>query len=117
MPEIHAIDDTYIDSIIKAADSYNPSLNKTQGVQFRELIKLLRDYSEQQTPDSLIGQSELVQTYGDMIAKGVPANIKTYRVAMDEKRNLTNSIYAWWPNGKIFFIKSILDADLDALPN
>ncbi len=115
MSEIQPIDDAYIDSIIKAVGSYNPSLNKTQGVQFRELIKLLRDYSEQ-IGDGLIQQSELVQTYTAMIAKGIPATVKTYRIITDEKRNLTNSVYEWWPNGKIFFIKSVLDAEIDPLP-
>lgn len=114
MSEIQPINDAYIDSIIKAADTYNPNLSKTQGTQLRELIKLMRDRFEQQLSDGPMQQSELVETYSYMIAKGVPVTLKTYRVAVDEKRNSTNSIYEWWPNGKIYFIKSILD---DQLPN
>ncbi|MDB4922072.1 hypothetical protein [Mucilaginibacter sp.] len=46
------ITDAYIDSIINANDPYNPNLNKTQGVQLRALVKLLRDSLEQQIADS-----------------------------------------------------------------
>ncbi|WP_293787277.1 hypothetical protein [uncultured Pedobacter sp.] len=45
MPQIPPITDAYIDEIIKAPDAYNPTLNKTQGVKLRELIKLMRDRS------------------------------------------------------------------------
>jgi hypothetical protein len=45
MPQIPPITDAYIDEIIKASDVYNPTLNKTQGVKLRELIKLMRDRS------------------------------------------------------------------------
>jgi hypothetical protein len=47
MPQIPPITDAYIDEIIKAPDAYNPTLNKTQGVKLRELIKLMRDKLEQ----------------------------------------------------------------------
>lgn len=43
MPIIPPITDAYIDEIIKAPDAYNPTLNKTQGIKLRELIKLMRD--------------------------------------------------------------------------
>ncbi|KRT15677.1 hypothetical protein ASU31_13510 [Pedobacter ginsenosidimutans] len=43
MPHIPPITDAYIDEIIKAPDAFNPTLNKTQGVKLRELIKLMRD--------------------------------------------------------------------------
>ncbi|MFI5136249.1 MAG: DUF5977 domain-containing protein [Sphingobacteriales bacterium] len=46
---IGPVTDAYIDSIINANDPYNPNLNKTQGVQLRALIKLLRDRLEQET--------------------------------------------------------------------
>jgi len=47
MPQIPPITDAYIDEIIKAPDAYNPTLNKTQGVKLRELIKLFRDKLDQ----------------------------------------------------------------------
>lgn len=47
MPQTLPITDAYIDEIIKAQDAYNPTLNKTQGVKLRELIKLMRDEIEQ----------------------------------------------------------------------
>lgn len=47
MPHIPPITDAYIDEIIKAPDAYNPTLNKTQGVKLRELIKLFRDKLDQ----------------------------------------------------------------------
>jgi len=118
MSEIQPINDAYIDSIIKATDTYNPNLNKTQGIQLRELIKLMRDRFEQQLANGLGGSTtaEAVQTYAAMIAKGVPIAMKTYEVATDEKRNLTNSIYQLWPDGKLFFIQSALDSDLAPEP-
>ena len=48
MSQIPTIDDSYIDGIIVSSGSYNASLNKTQGVQLRALIKLLRDWADQQ---------------------------------------------------------------------
>lgn len=45
---IGPVTDDYIDSIINANDPYNPNLNKTQGVQLRALVKLLRDRLEQE---------------------------------------------------------------------
>lgn len=49
MSQLPPITDAYIDEIIKAPDAYNPTLNKTQGVKLRELLKLMRDQSEQQS--------------------------------------------------------------------
>lgn len=43
MAQIPPITDAYIDEIVKAPDAYNPTLNKTQGVKLRELLKLMRD--------------------------------------------------------------------------
>jgi len=45
MSNIPPITNAYIDEIIKANDAYNPTLNKTQGVKLRELLKLIRDRS------------------------------------------------------------------------
>jgi hypothetical protein len=47
MSQIPPITDAYIDEIIKAPDAYNPVLNKTQGVKLRELLKLMRDRTEE----------------------------------------------------------------------
>jgi len=49
MPQIPPIGDAYIDEVIKAVDPFDSSLNKTQGVKLRELVKLMRDRVEQQT--------------------------------------------------------------------
>jgi hypothetical protein len=48
MAQTPPITDAYIDEIIKASDAYNPTLNKTQGVKLRELIKLMRDIIAEQ---------------------------------------------------------------------
>lgn len=53
MAQIPPIGDAYIDEIIKAVDPYDPSLNKTQGVKLRELIKLMRDRMEQGVAESV----------------------------------------------------------------
>lgn len=47
MANIPFIEDAYIDDIIKSAGTYDPSINTTQGVKLRELIKLIRDRVEQ----------------------------------------------------------------------
>lgn len=110
MPEIQPIDDSYIDGVIKAAGAYNPNLSKTQGVRLRELIKLMRDRFEQQLSTGSVA-AESVPTYAAMFAKGIPSSMKTYEVAADEKRNLTNAIYQWWPDGKLFFIDTVFGSE------
>jgi hypothetical protein len=57
------IDDAYINEIIKSNEPYNPALLTTQGVKFRELIKLLRDRMEQ-------GDSDAVKVTGDQSISG-----------------------------------------------
>lgn len=55
MAQIPPINDAYIDDIIKSStEVYNPAVNKTQGVKLRELIKLMRDRSEQQSSGSSV---------------------------------------------------------------
>lgn len=54
MPQIPPIDNAYIDEIIKAAEAYDPTLNKTQGIRLRELVKKLRDRFEQENTNSLV---------------------------------------------------------------
>ncbi|WP_410220700.1 hypothetical protein [Pedobacter sp.] len=50
MAQIPPITDAYIDDIIKSYGPYIDTINKTQGIKFRELIKRLRDYFEQEIP-------------------------------------------------------------------
>ncbi|MCJ0743118.1 hypothetical protein [Pedobacter montanisoli] len=50
MAQIPPISDAYIDDIIKSYGPYIDAINKTQGIKFRELIKRLRDYFEQEIP-------------------------------------------------------------------
>jgi len=55
MAQIPPINDAYIDDIIKSStEVYNPAVNKMQGVKLRELIKLMRDRSEQQSSGTSI---------------------------------------------------------------
>lgn len=63
MAQIPYIDDQYINDIIKAAETYNPTLNKTQGIKLRELIKRLRDRMEQ-------GSDDVVRLTGDQQITG-----------------------------------------------
>jgi hypothetical protein len=74
MPQIPPIGDAYIDEIIKAVDPYDPSLNKTQGVKLRELIKLMRDRMEQQ-----IAMSEAMQqSYTEVTDSNISVSPGTY---------------------------------------
>ncbi|WP_343522975.1 glycoside hydrolase TIM-barrel-like domain-containing protein [Pedobacter sp.] len=49
MAKITTITDEYIDEIIKSSGPFSPSLNKTQGIKLRELIKKLRDGAADET--------------------------------------------------------------------
>lgn len=64
MALIPFIDDAYVDSIIKSAGAYNPTLIKTQGVKLRELFKLMRDRMEQ-------GDLDVLHTVGDEAISGM----------------------------------------------
>lgn len=74
MPLIPPIGDAYIDEIIKAIDPFDPSLNKTQGVKLRELIKLMRDRLEQQAAMAVAMQ----QTYTEVGNLDVSVSPGTY---------------------------------------
>lgn len=52
MAQIPPIEDGYIDGVIKSNVPYNPTLNQTQGVKLRELVKLLRDRLEQEIAEN-----------------------------------------------------------------
>ena len=66
MAQIPPITDAYIDEIVKAPDAYNPTLNKTQGVKLRELLKLMRDRMEQQAGGITVGSELISVTYQEL---------------------------------------------------
>lgn len=66
MAQIPPITDAYIDEIVKAPDAYNPTLNKTQGVKLRELLKLMRDRMEQQAGSITAGSELISVTYQEL---------------------------------------------------
>lgn len=66
MAQIPPITDAYIDEIVKAPDAYNPTLNKTQGVKLRELLKLMRDRLEQQAGGITAGSDLISVTYQEL---------------------------------------------------
>jgi hypothetical protein len=74
MPLIPPIGDAYIDEIIKAVDPFDASLNKTQGVKLRELIKLMRDRMEQQSAMAVATQ----RTYTEIGNSDVSVSPATY---------------------------------------
>lgn len=66
MGQIPRIEDAYIDSVIKSAGAYQPSVIKTQGIKLRELMKLLRDRFEQEisiSTDNYYNKSETDDRY------------------------------------------------------
>ncbi|SMC54363.1 hypothetical protein [Pedobacter nyackensis] len=81
MAQIPPIDDAYINEIIKSNGPYNPALLTTQGVKFRELIKLLRDRMEQ-------GDSSAVKVTDDQSISGT----KTFTLVKAEWISVNNLI-------------------------
>ncbi|WP_343524511.1 tail fiber domain-containing protein [Pedobacter sp.] len=51
MSNIPPIEDGYIDNVIKSSGPLKPNLNKTQGIELRALVKLLRDRLEGEISD------------------------------------------------------------------
>ena len=106
MAQIPPIDDAYIDYIIKSAEAYNPSLDKTQGVKLRELIKKLRDRFEQENSHinelltgfetilnekaSLSGSNSF--TIGQKISIAAPATSYTAGLTLENITNKSNSL-------------------------
>lgn len=74
MPEIEKIEDAYIDDVIKSSAVYNPNLDVTQGVRLRELVKLLRDRSEQEVSESTMAATAGLAGKADLVAGTVPFN-------------------------------------------
>lgn len=70
---IPPISDAYINEIIKSAGPYVESINKTQGVKLRELIKTLRDYFEQ-----------------EIVAANSAAIVKTFKVDAESTVSMGN---------------------------
>lgn len=65
MSNIPPIQDTYIDNVIKSAGPLKPNLNKTQGIELRALVKLLRDRLESEIAEHYAAtQAMLVQKIG-----------------------------------------------------
>jgi hypothetical protein len=67
MSEIGPVNDNYIDSIIKANAVSNPNVTRTLGVGLRQLVKLLRDRSEQEITNSAtqLGLEAAARAAGD----------------------------------------------------
>ena len=72
MPQIPPISDAYIDEIIKSAGPYVESINKTQGVKLRELIKALRDYFEQEIPKTTSALTNDSNFVSEAVLAGIP---------------------------------------------
>ncbi|SMC54372.1 hypothetical protein [Pedobacter nyackensis] len=113
MPQIPPIGDAYIDEIIKAVDSYDPSLNKTQGVKLRELIKLMRDRMEQQIAMSvakkqsytLVGDSHISVSPGTYFEQ--PRTFIVNRNSGSDAVISFEDYSAGTDNGKVYHIKNI----------
>ncbi|HEY0177793.1 MAG TPA: hypothetical protein VGC08_15530 [Pedobacter sp.] len=70
------IDDAYIDDIIKAADPYDPALNKTQGVKMRELRDYIKDSNSQFTAEytALLARVETLENTSPKYTPEPPTN-------------------------------------------
>jgi hypothetical protein len=66
MAQIPPITDDYIDEVIKAPDAYNPTLNKTQGVKLRELLKLMKNQIQQSEGET--GNQLIAVTYLELMS-------------------------------------------------
>ncbi|WP_113639261.1 hypothetical protein [Nubsella zeaxanthinifaciens] len=63
MPQIPPISNDYINDVIKSDGPFIETINKTQGIKLRELIKMLRDYFDQEMPKNtsdLVNDSNFV---------------------------------------------------------
>ncbi|WP_293303111.1 hypothetical protein [Pedobacter sp. UBA4863] len=69
---IPPISDAYIDEIIKSAGPYVEGNNKTQGVKLRELIKVLRDYFEQEIPKNTSDLTNDSNFVNSALLAGIP---------------------------------------------
>jgi len=60
---------------------------------------------------SLAGRSAYAQvaTYAAMLALGTPAVLTNVRVATDENKGATNTVYQLWPNGSRLWVAAIAD--------
>lgn len=67
MAQIPFIEDAYIDDVIKSAGAYDPTLNLTQGVKLRELLKLMRD-SLAQGGSGSVGLAAIPVTYAELVS-------------------------------------------------
>lgn len=113
MAHIPPIGDAYIDEIIKAIDPYDSSLNKTQGVKLRELVKLMRDRTEQEIALSMAMQQSYTEV-GDTNISVSPANYFDQPTTFIVNRNAGSdalisfeSYAAAEDTGKIYHIKNV----------
>lgn len=113
MAQIPPIGDAYIDEIIKAVDPNDSSLNKTQGVKLRELIKLMRDRMEQGIAESLAMQKTytVLSEYNIVVS---PANYLDQPTTFIANRNSGEDIVISFENysgaddqGKVYHIKNM----------
>ncbi|MCR8560443.1 hypothetical protein KXD93_22505 [Mucilaginibacter sp. BJC16-A38] len=78
MAQTTPISDQYIDGIIKSAGPYNPGLDKTQGIQLRELIKALRDNLQAQIADATGADVPAGGAAGQVLAKADGADFNVH---------------------------------------
>jgi hypothetical protein len=113
MPQIPPMGDVYIDEIIKAIDPYDPSLNKTQGVKLRELIKLMRDRMDQQIAMSVTKQNSYTLVGDSNISVSPGTYFEQPRTFIVNRNSGLDAIisfedYSAGPdNGKVYHIKNI----------
>lgn len=113
MANIPPIGDAYIDEIIKAIDPYDSSLNKTQGVKLRELVKLMRDRTEQEIALSMALQQSYTEV-GDTNISVTPANYFDQPTTFIVNRNAGSDAIISFESyaaaediGKIYHIKNM----------
>lgn len=65
MSNIPPIEDSYIDSVIKSTGPLKPGLNKTQGLEMRALIKLLRNRLESEIAENYSANQAAISLKAD----------------------------------------------------
>jgi hypothetical protein len=97
MSNIPPIEDAYIDSVIKSSGPLKPNLNKTQGIELRAMVKLLRDRLE----------SEIAEHYtANQASLSLKVNQLEFQTGLDTKialgeKGQANGVATLDVNGKI----------------
>jgi hypothetical protein len=87
MQQIPPIEDVYIDNVIKSSGPLKPNLNKTQGIELRALVKLLRDRLENEIVEHYIAnQTALAQKVDQVVGK----QLSTEDFSTSEKQKLAS---------------------------